>query len=243
MTELGLEAMRQQPQRVLIIESNGDHVPALTLKLTQAGFQVIAVHESDQAAEAIQDNRPDLVMVDWDLPGAIALDLIRRIRRSGGTRPPRMIILSMLGSDDQIITGFELGADDYVVKPYSITEVVARVRAVLRPATKQSRSEDAILRLGDLELRADERRVNFAGSALPLRAIEYRVLEFLMRNPDRVFSRAQLLDQVWGRDSSAKERAVDVVVQRLRKQLASCGCENYLQTVRSAGYRVTPAES
>jgi two-component system phosphate regulon response regulator PhoB len=189
---------------------------------------------------AIERNNPHLVMLDWDLPGVIAIDLIRKIRTSCAESPPRLIILSMLASDDQIVTGFDMGADDYVTIPYSVPEVVARVRAVLR-STGKRHDDSRVLRFQELELHTDEARVIVRNQTVSLRAMEYRVLEFLMRHQGRAFSRAQLLNRIWGEDCRAQERAVDVIVQRLRKTLARFECDTYVETVRSIGYRMTAA--
>jgi two-component system phosphate regulon response regulator PhoB len=237
MPEIEAQPRDAAQRRVLIVERDTEGVQALKSKLSQAGFDVAMVGESAHASAAIQKNAPHLVMVDWDLPGAIALDLIRRIRSSDGDRP-RLIIMSMLAGDEQIVTGLELGADDYVVKPYSTSEVVARVRAVLRSA-ERIRDDRAVLRVGILELDVEEKRAHVNGQFVSLRAMEYSVLEFLMRYPDRAFSRRQLLAHVWGTNRGAQERAVDVVVQRTRKALTNFGCDHYLETIRSVGYRMT----
>jgi two-component system phosphate regulon response regulator PhoB len=241
MGDAGAQTFQDTSQRrVLIVDRDTDGVQALKFKLSQAGFHVATVAESTHAAAAIQANAPHLVLLDWDLPGAIAIDLVRRIRSVNGARPPRLIIFSMLAGDEQIVTGLELGADDYVVKPYSATEVVARARAVLR-GTKREHEAGSSLRVGILELDIDEKRAYVRGQLVPLRTMEYRVLEFLMRHPERAFSRRQLIAHVWGKDRHAQERVVDVCVQRVRKALGAFGCEQYLQTIRSLGYRMTAA--
>lgn len=241
MGEPGTEVSpRTAQQRVLIVDQGSETVDTLHARLTQAGFSVATVEENEPLAAAVRRSSPDLVMLDWDLPGVIAIDLINNIRSSKSGSPPRLILLSMLSGDDQIVTGFELGADDYVVKPYSVSEVVARVRAVLRWA-EMRRDHSPVLRYHKLELWVDEARVRVRDATVPLRSMEYRVLEFLMRNPGRAFSRAILLDRVWGENCRAQERAVDVVVQRIRKSLAEFGCEDYVQTIRSVGYRLSVA--
>jgi two-component system phosphate regulon response regulator PhoB len=240
--EQGIEVSpRAAQQRVLIVDRGSESVDTLQARLTQAGYAVATVDASEQVAAALQSSNPDLVMLDWDFPGVRAIDLIRNIRSSKSGAPPRLIILSMLSADDQIVMGFELGADDYVVKPYSVSELVARVRAVLRSAEIR-RDDSPVLRYHKLELWVDEARVRVHDATVPLRSMEYRVLEFLMRNPGRAFSRAALLDRVWGEGCRAQERAVDVVVQRIRKSLAEFGCQDYVQTIRCVGYRlsVTP---
>ena len=229
---------RAPARRVLIVDRGADTAQSLERNLCQAGFQVSTLGGDEPLATAIRDSNPHLVMLDWDLPGAMAFDLIRNIRQSGADGAPRLIILSALSGDDQIAAGFELGADDYVVKPFSIAEVVARVRAVLR--TVDRRHDDTpVLRFHNLELSVDDARVRVGDAVVRLRAMEFRVLEFLMRHPGKAFSRAALLDRVWGDASRAQERAVDVVVQRIRKSLAEHRCEGYLQTIRSVGYRLS----
>jgi two-component system phosphate regulon response regulator PhoB len=227
-------------RRVLIVDRGTESAQPLQQMLRLAGFQVASVDENEHVSAAIRRNSPHLVMLDWDLPGAMAIDLIRHIRDATSGRAPRLIILSKLAGDDQIVTGFELGADDYVVKPFSVLEVIARVRAVLR-AAEQRRDESPVLRFQKLELWVNEGRVLVRDATVRLRSMEYRVLEFLMRNPGRAFTRAALLDRVWGEHCSAQERAVDVVVQRVRKALAPFGCEDYVQTIRSVGYRLSAA--
>jgi two-component system phosphate regulon response regulator PhoB len=238
MADLGSEfADRGTAQRVLIVEPTCDSALALQTRLAQAGFVVSTEEQSERVPSAIKQNSPHVVMLDWDLPGMIAIDLIRRIRSTASGMPPRLIILSKLSGDDQIVTGLELGADDYVVKPYSVSELVARVKAILR--TGDSRHDDtSVVRYHDLELWVEEGRVRVRDATVHLRGMEYRVLEFLMRHPERAFSRTVLLERVWGAHSRSQERAVDVVVQRIRKSLANHRCEGYLQTIRSVGYRL-----
>jgi two-component system phosphate regulon response regulator PhoB len=238
MADQGSEfAQRGTAQRVLIVDQACDAAQALQARLAQAGFIVSTEEQSERVPSAIKHNSPHIVMLDWDLPGMIAIDLIRRIRSTSSGMPPRLMILSKLSGDDQIVTGLELGADDYVVKPFSVSEVVARVRAILR--TGDSRQDDSpVVRYHDLELWVEEGRVRVRDAIVQLRSMEYRVLEFLMRHPGRAFSRSALLERVWGGHSRAQERAVDVVVQRIRKSLADHRCEGYVQTIRSVGYRL-----
>ena len=233
-----LASGEQQP-RVLIVERDASSAHALQGKLAQAGFGVTTLFDSDHTISAIERDHPDLVMLDWDLPGVMAIDLIGRIRRSRSA-PPRVIILSMLAGEQQVVTGFESGADDYVVKPYSLLEVVARVRAVLRSCHRErEREQSALLVFQELQINHSEVRVTARGQPVALRGTEYNLLEFLMRNPERVFSRSQLLERVWGRGAQAEPRAIDVTVQRIRKALARVECDHYLQTVRSVGYRIS----
>jgi two-component system, OmpR family, phosphate regulon response regulator PhoB len=241
MGELGAEgAHRSAQQRVLIVDRASDSAQVLQTRLAQAGFLVSTEEHSERVAAAIRHNSPHVVMLDWDLPGVAAIDMIKRIRSGESGIAPRLIILSKLAGDDQIVMGLELGADDYVVKPFSVSELVARVRAILRTG-EQRQNDAAVLRFQKLELWVDEGRIRVRDSTVSLRSMEYRLLEFLIRNPRRAFSRAVLLDRVWGEHCGAQARAVDVVVQRVRKALAPFGCEDYVQTIRSVGYLLSAA--
>jgi two-component system phosphate regulon response regulator PhoB len=224
--------------RVLIVERDGGSGGALQSRLAQAGFGVTTESDSSRTLSAIERDRPDLVMLDWDQPGVTAIDLIARIRHAPGGAAPRLILLSMHAGEQQVCTGFDSGADDYVVKPYSVAEVVARVRAVLR-SCRRERDDAHVLRFQELQIKSSEVRAMARGHAVSLRSTEYRLLEFLMRNPERAFTRSQLLDRVWGRNCAAEERAVDVTIQRLRKALARFECHDYVQTVRGVGYRIS----
>jgi two-component system phosphate regulon response regulator PhoB len=233
----GSPASSEHQARVLIVERDASSARVLQGNLAQAGFGVTTLLDSDHTISAIERDNPDLVMLDWDLPGVLAVDLIGRIRRSRSA-PPRVIILSTLAGEQQVVTGFESGADDYVVKPYSLSEVVARVRAVLRSCHRE-REQSALLVFKELQINLGELRLTVRGQAVALRGTEFNLLEFLMRNPERVFSRSQLLERVWGRGSQAEPRTIDVTVQRIRKALVRVECDQYLQTVRSVGYRIS----
>jgi len=224
--------------RVLIIERDGSSAQALQGRLAQAGFGVTTECDSTRTISAIERDNPDLVLLDWDLPGVVAIDLIGRIRQTRSGTPPRLILLSSHAGEQQVCMGIESGADDYVIRPYSVPELVARARAVLRSCRK-GMEELHVLRFQELQINTREVRVLARSHSVPLRSTEYRLLEFLMRNPERVFHRGQLIDRVWGRDSKAEERAVDVTIQRIRKALARHDCDGYLQTVRSVGYRIS----
>jgi two-component system phosphate regulon response regulator PhoB len=178
---------------------------------------------------------PHLVIIDWNMPGFAALELIKGIRRAPAQSPIRLIILSSLVAEQDVVTGLDLGADDYIFKPYSLREVVARVSAVLRSYGHDTQHHQ--LTAGDLLLDSSTNRVTALGRPVNLRGVEYRLLEFLMAHPGRTFNRTQLLVRIWGAESEVDERTVDVNVQRLRKLLSDSGCESYLQTVRGFGYR------
>jgi two-component system phosphate regulon response regulator PhoB len=227
-------------RRVLIVERDAAIAATLHSKLTQAGFQVTTLGDSERTLTTIESDQPDLVMLDWDLPGVIALDLIGRIRRASAKVTPRVIILSNLAGERQIVTGFEAGADDYVVKPCSAPEVVARVRAVLR-SCRLELEPSQLLTFRELQINRAEVRLSVRGLSVALRSSEYRLLEVLLANPERAFNREQLLARVWGHDVRSQPRAIDVTVQRLRRALARYECDHYVQTVRGVGYRLSAA--
>lgn len=208
---------------------------ALYQRLTELGFGVRAVADGSAALEALSDEQPHLVILDWNMPGSVALEIIRIVRSSRAAQPTRLIILSALAAEHDVVAGLELGADDYILKPYSMREVAARVAAVLRTHVHQS--EERVLSSGALLLDSSTARVSAHGLPVNLRGVEYRLLEFLMTYPGRTFNRTQLLLRIWGADTEVDERTVDVNVQRLRKLLSDSGCESYLQTVRGFGYR------
>ena len=178
---------------------------------------------------------PILVILDWNMPGFAAMELIRRARAARAPQAVRVIILSALATEQDVVSGLESGADDYIAKPYSPREVVARVLAVLRP--QQRHELGGALVFDELTLDSATARVSARGELLNLRGAEYRLLEFLMSHAGRTFSRDQLLSHVWGKDRDVDVRTVDVNVQRLRKILAEPGYEDYIQTVRGFGYR------
>ena len=222
-------------KQILIVDRDVAEVEPLRQTLSDAGFIVRAISEGAAAVAAVSERPPHLVILDWNMPGHAALELIAGLRRVPAPQAVRLIILSGLADEQDVVTGLNLGADDYIVKPFSLREVVARVSAVLR-----SRSHDhqhPALRCDELVLDTTTNRVTARGRLVNLRGVEYRLLEFLMSHPGRTFNRSQLLVQVWGDDREVDERTVDVNVQRLRKILADPGYEAYIQTVRGMGYR------
>jgi two-component system phosphate regulon response regulator PhoB len=194
--------------------------------------------DGEDARTAIDRDNPHLVILDWDLPGVVTMDLVRYIHGNLPSRRARLIALSNFAGEQEVVTSFELGVDDYVIKPYSAAEVVARVRALLRAMRTRTGDLD-FLEFHQIQLDAGEGRVIVRNGVLCLRGTEFRLLEFLMRHPERAFTRQTLLHRVWGRDSMAGERAVDVNIQRIRRTLAPHGCDSYVQTVRGIGYRLS----
>ncbi len=225
-------------KQILIVDRDVATVEPLRKKLAESGFVVRAITEGRAGVAAVKQWPPDLVIIDWNIPGFVAMELIQGLRNTQVAQVIRLIILSSLSGEQDVVEGLSLGADDYIVKPYSIREVVARVCAVLR-----SRSSDvhrASLSCDELVLNAATNRVTANGRLVNLRSVEYRLLEFLMSHQGRTFNRNQLLAQVWGDDKDVDERTVDVNVQRLRRILSEPGYEAYIQTVRGFGYRFAP---
>jgi two-component system phosphate regulon response regulator PhoB len=227
--------------RVLIIDRDSESSQALRSRLTQAGFCATSVSSSEEAHEAIGRENPHLVMLDWDLPGSVTTDLVGRVRvmrRNSADRTPRLIAFSEFAGEQHVISGLEFGLDDYVVKPFSFREVVARVRAVLRPL-RCVREEHDYLEFHCIRMDVSEARVTVRDCTVSLRALEFRLLEFLMRQPERAFYREQMLQRVWVTNPRPEIRAVDVTVQRIRRALAPHGCDVFLQTIRGVGYRIS----
>jgi two-component system phosphate regulon response regulator PhoB len=222
-------------KQILIVDRDVASVEPLRQRLSEAGFVVRAITDSAAAAATVAERPPHLVIIDWNVPGFMALDLIQGIRAARSPQPVRLIILSALAGEQDVVAGLNFGADDYIAKPFSPREVVARVAAVLRSRHRDAQS--TILTCDSLMLDSATNRVTAHGRPVNLRGIEYRLLEFLMSNLGRTFNRGQLLAHVWGNDTEVDERTVDVNVQRLRKILSESGFEAYLQTVRGFGYR------
>lgn len=225
-------------KRILIVDRDVAAVEPLRQKLGEAGFVVRAITEGSAALAAVTERPPDLLIIDWNVPGFTAVEVIQGVRRARSPQSIRLIILSDLAGEEHVVTGLNLGADDYITKPYSVREVVARVCVLLR--CYLHRSNQAAIECGDLVLDGSTNRVTAQGKLINLRGVEYRLLEFLMINRGKTFNRNQLLSRVWGGDSEVDERTVDVNVQRLRKILSEGGYEEYIQTVRGFGYRFAP---
>jgi two-component system phosphate regulon response regulator PhoB len=225
-------------KQILIVDRDVAAVEPLRQRLSDAGFAVRAIADGSAAAMAVAERPPHLVIIDWNTPGFAALDLIQGIRAVRAPQAVRLIILSALAGEQDVVAGLNFGADDYIAKPFSLRETVARVCAVLRPRHRET--QPATLSCDALVLDSSSNRVTARGQLVNLKGIEYRLLEFLMSNLGRTFNRTQLLTQVWGDDSEVDERTVDVNVQRLRKILSESGYDAYVQTVRGFGYRFSP---
>jgi two-component system phosphate regulon response regulator PhoB len=222
-------------KQILIVDRDVAAVEPLRQKLSEAGFVVRAITDGGAALTALSERPPHLLIIDWNMPGFVALEVIQGIRKARTPESVRLVILSNLTDEQDVVSGLNLGADDYIAKPFSLREVVARCSAILR--VRRGETQCDAISCNELVLDPATNRVTARGHLLNLRGVEYRLLEFLMAHTGRTFNRHQLLAQVWGGDSEVDERTVDVNVQRLRKILADPGYEGYIQTVRGFGYR------
>ncbi|BBL76928.1 DNA-binding response regulator [Methylomagnum ishizawai] len=207
----------------------------LGMILEQAEFTYQAVADTQHAQAVLGEITPDLILLDWMLPGVSGVEWARRLKKDKSLGEIPIIMLTARGEEEDKIRGLEFGADDYITKPFSPRELVARIKAVLRRSSKFGKSGH--IELGGIALYNDEHRVTIAEQSVVLSPTEYRLLEFFLTHPDKVYSRGQLLDQVWGRGSFIEERTVDVHIRRLRKILSEHGREEMIQTVRGFGYR------
>jgi len=219
---------------ILIVEDEAALVELLTYNLEKAGFRTAVARDGEEALLAVAEAKPDLVLLDWMLPYVSGIEICRRIRRNPDSRDLPVIILTARGEQDDRVRGLESGADDYVVKPFSTSELIARVRAVIR-RTRPAFENDQ-LRYADIVMDLVCHRVNRRDNAIDLGPTEFRLLRFLLERPGRVFNREQLLDGVWGRDAYVELRTVDVHIRRLRKAMNLHGLPDLIRTVRAAGY-------
>jgi len=220
---------------ILIVEDEKPIREMVSFALGRAGYTLVEAGDVAEAFECLVRDVPDLILLDWMLPGASGLELARRLKKDELTRDVPIIMLTARGEEEDKVTGLESGADDYITKPFSPRELQARIKAVLRRVTPEG--EDGVIRVEGLELDASGHRVMAQGQPVEMGPTEFRLLEFFMTHPERVYSRSQLLDRVWGRNSFVEERTVDVHILRLRKALAPSGHDAMIQTVRGAGYR------
>jgi two-component system phosphate regulon response regulator PhoB len=226
---------------VLVVEDESAIAELIAINLRHAGFEVTVVADADAAQRAVDRVLPDLILLDWMLPGQSGVQLARRWRSEARTRELPLIMLTARAEEADKITGLDAGADDYLTKPFSTKELLARIRAVLR--RKAPEALDAAVEVNGLRLdpatRRVSRRVGDEQREVKVGPTEFRLLHFFMTHPERVHSRAQLLDRVWGDHVFIEERTVDVHVKRLREALAPAECAGLIETVRGAGYRLT----
>lgn len=225
--------------RIMIVEDEESLGVLLRYNLETEGYGVEILTRGDEAELRLKESVPDLLLLDWMLPGLSGIELMRRIRKRPQTVHLPVIMLTARGEEDERIRGLDVGADDYVVKPFSVPELMARVRTLLRRLSPGVTA--SVLRLGDIELNRETRRARRAGQEIHLGPTEFRLLEFLMTTPGRVYSREQLLDAIWGNDIYVAERTVDVHVGRLRKALDTGVGANPVRTVRGSGYAFNEA--
>jgi two-component system, OmpR family, phosphate regulon response regulator PhoB len=223
--------------RILVVEDEPAIAELVAINLRHAGHEVVLAGAAGEAQTEVDAVLPDLVVLDWMLPGETGLALARRWRSQARTRELPIIMLTARAGEPDKVAGLDAGADDYLVKPFSINELLARIRAVLRRRAPEAL--DAAVEVGALRLDPATRRVSCGEREVRVGPTEFRLLHFLMTHPERVHSRAQLLDRVWGDHVFIEERTVDVHVKRLREALEPVQCARMLETVRGAGYRLT----
>ncbi|HTM71368.1 MAG TPA: phosphate regulon transcriptional regulator PhoB [Luteimonas sp.] len=230
-------------KRILIVDDEPAIRDMVAFALRKGDFEPVQAGDAREAQAAIADRIPDLILLDWMLPGTSGLELARRWRREALTREVPIIMLTARGEENDRVGGLEAGVDDYVVKPFSARELLARIRAVMRRAREDE--EDGSVSAGALRIDGAAHRVfaRIGGEEqpVPIGPTEYRLLHFFMTHPERVYSRTQLLDHVWGGSVYVEERTIDVHIRRLRKTLEPAGLDAMVQTVRGAGYRFSAA--
>jgi two-component system phosphate regulon response regulator PhoB len=224
---------------VLVVEDEPALSTLLRYNLEKEGFDVSEARDGEEALLHLRESKPDAVLLDWMLPRLSGLEVCRQIRRAPAWRDLPVIMLTARGEEGDRVRGLDSGADDYVVKPFSTTELIARLKAVIRRARPAAGAE--VLRFSDLAVDLSAHRVVRTGEPVHLGPTEFRLLRFLLERPGRVFSREQLLDAVWGRDAEVELRTVDVHIRRLRKALNEGGRPDLVRTVRSAGYALDTA--
>lgn len=222
-------------KRILIVDDEPAIRDMVAFALRKGEYEPAHAGDAREAQAAIADRLPDLILLDWMLPGTSGLELARRWRREELTREIPIIMLTARGEENDRVGGLEAGVDDYVVKPFSARELLARIRAVMRRAREDD--EDGSVSVGALRIDGAAHRVHANGEPVAIGPTEYRLLHFFMTHPERVYTRSQLLDHVWGGSVYVEERTIDVHIRRLRKTLEPSGLDGMVQTVRGAGYR------
>lgn len=222
-------------QHILVVEDEIAIREMLRLALKRAGFTVEEAADVRQAHDFMSKRLPELIILDWMLPGISGIELARQLKKKTQTQQIPIIMLTARGEEEDKIRGLEVGADDYVTKPFSPRELIARIKAVLRRISTEYDNEQLVI--NELQLYPEEHRVMVGDQEVTMGPTEFKLLHFFMRHPERVYSRNQVLDQVWGNNVYIEERTVDVHIRRLRKALALYGYDQLIQTVRGVGYR------
>lgn len=231
--------VKQTMNTILIVEDEQAIRSMVRLALERAGFELHEAADARQAYAEIKRERPALILMDWMLPGTSGLEIVKHLQRDASTQEIPVIMLTARTEESDKIKSFSAGVDDYISKPFSPAELVARIRAVLRRSRQEIPSETC--EFHGLSLDPLSHRVIAGGAEIEFGPTEFRLLKFFMQHPDRVYSREQLLNNAWGRNVYVEERTVDVHILRLRKALAPYGFDQYIQTVRGAGYRFSPS--
>jgi two-component system phosphate regulon response regulator PhoB len=221
--------------RILIVEDESSIAELIAVNLRHNGFQPIWAIDSATAQRELDDVLPDVILLDWMLPGESGITLARRWRSAARTKTVPILMLTARADESDRVAGLDAGADDYILKPFSPRELLARIRAVLRRRVPESIA--GVVKMGELQLDAETHRVSFAGKQIKLGPTEFKLLHYLMHHPERVHSRGALLDKVWGDHVYIEERTVDVHIKRLREALGEAA--DMIETVRGAGYRMT----
>jgi two-component system phosphate regulon response regulator PhoB len=220
---------------VLVVDDEIAILDMIRFALEQSGMQPQTASNAYEALVCINEQRPDIILMDWMMPGVSGIELVRRLRQDSNTEDIPIIMLTARVTEDDKVSGLDAGADDYLVKPFSPRELMARINAILRRSSPLN--VNGQLLVGKLQMDTLSRRVMSNGEEIKLGPTDYRLLEFFMANPGRVYTRNQLLDRVWGANVYLEERTVDVHIRRLRKALETAGVSDYLQTARGHGYR------
>ena len=226
---------------ILVVEDEPAIQELIAYSLRQARHEVFCSRSAEQAMDTINNVLPDLVLLDWMLPGTSGVEFARMLRRSSRTKSIPIIMLTARAEESDKVAGLEIGADDYITKPFSPRELLARIKAVLRRRSPEA--ADDIVEIGGLRLDSATHRVTANENEVVLGPTEFRLLHFLMTHSERVHTRSQLLDQVWGDHVFVEDRTVDVHIRRLRKALESAGKDRLVQTVRGSGYRLSSSPS
>jgi two-component system phosphate regulon response regulator PhoB len=221
--------------KILIVEDEVAIQELIIYNLQRAGYNTLCVDNAEKAVPIINDALPDLILLDWMLPNMSGIEFARMLRRNERTRLLPIIMLTARTQEADKVTGLEIGADDYITKPFSPRELIARIQAVLRRLTPEASKE--VVEIEGLRLDPVNHRVTAANTEIELGPLEYRLLHFFMTHAERIYTRSQLLDRVWGDHVFVEERTVDVHIRRLRKALESTGKDEWIQTARGAGYR------
>lgn len=230
------EQIQVMPKHTILIVDDEDSIrDMLSIALDAAGYNVLQALNAQIAHSMVVDRNPDLILLDWMMPGTTGLELLRRLKRDEITEKIPVIMLTAKAQEANKLSGLDAGADDYIAKPFSLRELISRVKAVLRRIDRADATSPIVV--GELALDPLEHRVSIGGVFINIGPTEYRLLHFFLTHQERVYSRDQILDYVWGGNVYLDQRTVDVHIRRLRKAISVAGYDNYVQTVRGAGYR------